>query len=112
MGSVEIDEKVITKGVQDAIAFKVASELSPEAFAGFVSTVLSSTDYSHKTLLENLAIDAIKKHISPLVEEWIEQNKEELKRQVFERMETEMGPAIGERIVAHITSSLYIERKR
>lgn len=112
MGSVQIDEKVITKGVQDAIAIKVASELSPEAFSEFVSAILSNTDYNKRTMLENLAIEAIKKHISPLVEEWIEQNKDELKRQVFEKMEIELGPALGQRIVDHITSSLYIERRR
>lgn len=112
MGSVEIDEKVITEGVQNAIAIKVASELTPEAFTSFVSAIISQQDYSKRNMLENLATEALKKHIQPFVEEWIEENKEELRRQVFEKMEQELGPAIGEKIVAYITSMFTLERTR
>lgn len=112
MGEIKIDEKVINDGVKDAIAFHVASELTPEAFKNFVSVILSSKDYTQRDLVERLAISALQEHIKPFIEEWIEANKDELRRQVFEKMETELGPALGDRVVAHITSMFRIERKQ
>lgn len=113
MPSIEIDQNALSNTVRDAIALKVASELTPEAFVNFVNSILQSRDgYRTTTIIESAAIDAIKTHLQPIVEEWVEQNSETLKKQVFEHLEGELGPALGEKVVAHITSVFNIERKR
>lgn len=107
-----IDERTLDKAVKDALAIAVTATLTPEAFSNFISTILSAQDYQKRSLIEREAIEAIKKHMSGVIEEWINQNEEELKRNVFEAMDNLLADKLGERIVDHVASAFYIERRR
>ena len=112
MAEIKVDEKVLTQAVKEAIATAVTATLTPEAFTTFVTAILNTKDYNQRTFIEREAIEAIKKHLSGVIEEWIAQNKDELKRNVFEAMDNQLAERLGERIVEHIAGAFYLERRR
>lgn len=112
MAEIKVDENQLNEAVNTAIATAVTATLTPEAFTDFVTTILNNKDYSKNSLIQTEAITAIKKHLSGVIEEWINQNEVELKRNVFEALDNLLADKLGERIVEHIAGAFYLERRR
>lgn len=109
---IKVSEATIEKSVQEAIATAVTATLGPESFSNFVAAILSTKDYQQRNVIENLAIDAIKKHLGSVIEEWIQQNEEVLKEEVLKAMNELLADKLGEKIVSQVAGAFYLERKR